>query len=274
MKISALIERPPITGEERGLIDAVVAAPDDRAPRLVYADYLLARAEPELRARGELIATQIKLDDLLHHAPAELREREHELLARYGRVWTTWLGFQGPTWNVEFRGGFMEHVDLHATNLGLAHRLFTTEPVRRLVVEEPTDNAAKLHTMVWLQRLHTFGVRASVYRGFRAQDMIRSPHLAQIRGLVLERCNLSQIDLGHLPQLTELSVARNQLTGVDAFVQLPALRVLDLSHNPIGADAVPALCAMKLDRLDVRGCELGETRIAQLREHHGHKLVT
>ncbi|MFT3695753.1 MAG: TIGR02996 domain-containing protein [Kofleriaceae bacterium] len=272
MKRPQYLERPEITPAERGLIDAVVAAPDDRAPRLVYADYLLARTEPEVRARGELIATQCKLDDLLHDAPADLRTREHELLDRYGRTWTAWLGFAGPRWNVEFRGGFMEYVDLHATNLAIASRLFTTEPVRRLVIEEPTRDATKLLEMVWLARLHTFGVRAAVY-GLAPQAVVMSPHLANITGLVLEYSSLAEIDLGHLVGLRELSVARNRFSTVDAFAALP-LRTLDLSNNPIDVTSVTKLCAMQLERLDVRNCPISADGIERLRERYGHALLT
>ncbi|MBA3541481.1 MAG: TIGR02996 domain-containing protein [Deltaproteobacteria bacterium] len=43
--------------DERDLIAAVAEAPDDDAPRLVYADWLMERGDP----RGELVALQCAL---------------------------------------------------------------------------------------------------------------------------------------------------------------------------------------------------------------------
>ncbi|HEY0252117.1 MAG TPA: TIGR02996 domain-containing protein, partial [Kofleriaceae bacterium] len=249
-KLGVYPERPLVSATERSLLDAVLAAPEDRGPRLVYADYLLVRTEPELHARGELIVTQYKLDDLLASAPPELRSREHELLDHYGRTWTSWIGFRGPRWNVEFRGGFMEDVEIHATNIAIAARLFTSEPVRRLVITEPTEQLGRLETMVFLERLHTFGLRDTYFGAPRIAQILASPHLHAIRGLVLEHSRLTSVALDHLAELTELRVAHNQISDVSSLVQLP-LRVLDVSHNPVNVAAVAQLCAMTtLERLD------------------------
>ncbi|HEU0033371.1 MAG TPA: TIGR02996 domain-containing protein [Kofleriaceae bacterium] len=63
------------------LLQAVYDAPDDDAPRLVYADALLERSDP----RGELVSLQLRLargpDD------RELRRREKELLDAHGKQW-------------------------------------------------------------------------------------------------------------------------------------------------------------------------------------------
>ena len=49
--------RPRSDSIERGLRTAIFANPDDDAPRLVYADWLLERGDP----RGEFIQIQCKL---------------------------------------------------------------------------------------------------------------------------------------------------------------------------------------------------------------------
>jgi uncharacterized protein (TIGR02996 family) len=273
-KLGVYLERPPVSATERKLIDAVVAAPDDRGPRLVYADYLLSRGEPELHARGELNVTQCRLDELLADAPAELRSREHELLDRYGRTWTSWIGLRGPRWNVEFRGGFMERVDVHATNvIGVAARLFKTEPVRRLVVEEAGRQLERLGDVVWLQKLHTFGLRSAYYDARTIAAVLSSPHLRHVRGLVLERDRLVDIALDHLAELCELAVAHNQIASVRSFARLP-LHALDLSYNPLADDSVGVLLAMPLlERLDVRGAPLSQTAVARLRDRFGRNLL-
>jgi uncharacterized protein (TIGR02996 family) len=79
------------------LLAAVLAAPDDDAPRQVYADWLMERGDP----RGEFIALQLKLGRTLAGARARwasatgltesavkrLKEREVELIKRYEKVW-------------------------------------------------------------------------------------------------------------------------------------------------------------------------------------------
>jgi uncharacterized protein (TIGR02996 family) len=50
-----------VTGDERALLAAIVAAPDDDLPRLVYADWLEENGRPE---RAEFIRVQIELSRL------------------------------------------------------------------------------------------------------------------------------------------------------------------------------------------------------------------
>src|SRR5262245_27467685 len=64
---------------DQRLHDAVLAAPDDDGPRLVYADWLSERGDP----RGELIQVQIARD----HGGGELAEREAELWRVHGEEW-------------------------------------------------------------------------------------------------------------------------------------------------------------------------------------------
>lgn len=85
--------------EDRALYHAILAAPHDDAPRLVYADWLDDRAatEPDLaarrlRARAELIRVQVALARTgpggwkrANPRPPELVARERRLLFRIGR---------------------------------------------------------------------------------------------------------------------------------------------------------------------------------------------
>ncbi|MBL8956574.1 MAG: TIGR02996 domain-containing protein, partial [Myxococcaceae bacterium] len=74
-KLAALL-RPSKTAE--ALLADVYAAPDDDAPRRVYADFLLERGDP----RGELITLQ-----LARPVGTEPSEREGELLKKHGKAW-------------------------------------------------------------------------------------------------------------------------------------------------------------------------------------------
>jgi uncharacterized protein (TIGR02996 family) len=63
---------------ERGLLDAILAAPEDDAPRLIYADWLADQGDP---LRAEFIRTQCRLARLPPSDPEHLplSEREEEL---------------------------------------------------------------------------------------------------------------------------------------------------------------------------------------------------
>src|SRR6185436_11524983 len=85
--------RPPIEAFERSLLDAVIATPEDDAPRLVYADWLASRPEPTLAARGELIVVQCALEGMAD--PAEhnrLKARDFELIDKLGSTWCSYAG--------------------------------------------------------------------------------------------------------------------------------------------------------------------------------------
>jgi uncharacterized protein (TIGR02996 family) len=59
------------------LLAAIRAAPEDDAPRLIYADWLDEHGQPE---RAEFIRVQC---ELARHESADLRQREAQLLAHY-----------------------------------------------------------------------------------------------------------------------------------------------------------------------------------------------
>lgn len=102
-KLEALApKKKPIAQDEAGLLADVYANPDDDAPRLVYADWLLERGDP----RGEFITLQFRADK-----DAAALAREKALLEEHGR---TWLGPLAPVvalGTFEFRRGFLSKAD-------------------------------------------------------------------------------------------------------------------------------------------------------------------
>lgn len=107
---------------------AILDAPDDDAPRLVFADALQERTDP----RGELISIQCALaalgldgerihrewigddladDDALEDGSiAKLRAREAKLLDAHGDVWSNDAAHHAVADGLRFRRGFVEHV--------------------------------------------------------------------------------------------------------------------------------------------------------------------
>ncbi|MBA2542846.1 MAG: TIGR02996 domain-containing protein [Deltaproteobacteria bacterium] len=90
----------------RDLIDAIVASPDDDAPRRVYADALLEAGEPQ----GELIHIQCDLarGGYTRDEGVARRRRERELLQAHGARWTA--GLRGLATFPVFRRGFVDEV--------------------------------------------------------------------------------------------------------------------------------------------------------------------
>jgi uncharacterized protein (TIGR02996 family) len=96
--------------DERDLLAAVIASPDDDAPRLVYADWLLEHGDGAARARGELIQCECVIARL----PDESTPRRAALVRRAAqlrlsdRPWITNMleGVFGPreaAWEASWR---------------------------------------------------------------------------------------------------------------------------------------------------------------------------
>ena len=92
---------------------AVLAAPQDDAPRLRFADELMARGDP----RGEFIRVQIERARLAPDSDEALRlvRRERELLAKYEAEWVAPVADGLTAWS--FRRGFIEEATLDAETL-------------------------------------------------------------------------------------------------------------------------------------------------------------
>jgi uncharacterized protein (TIGR02996 family) len=74
---------------------AVIEAPDDDTPRLVYADWLDDHGDPD---RADFIRVQCALDKMPAGDPRRpaLEQREKEPLGQYGWAWAEPLG-----WGIE-----------------------------------------------------------------------------------------------------------------------------------------------------------------------------
>src|SRR5437660_1562327 len=122
--------------DDRAMLQPVLDAPDDDAPRLAYAAWSEAQGEEVAAARGELIRAQIELERMEHkNAPAgelfRIRDRIDELITRHGREWAQPL----RDWveSFEFRRGFVGWVKLSATRfLEYGQRIFALVPVQHV----------------------------------------------------------------------------------------------------------------------------------------------
>jgi uncharacterized protein (TIGR02996 family) len=209
------------------LLAAVLADPDADLPRLVYADWLEERGQPE---RAEFIRVQI---ELARDRRNELQAREATLFAAFGDEWLA--PFRAPGAPLDgltashgaFRRGFVEVVWMPARRfLREADRLFAMAPVRELRVTELTPlQLGELVTSPYLGRLIGLDLSDRGLGNTAVRVMTAVKATAALRVLRLRGCGLTDWWARDL-----------------AAVSFPwPLRELDVSYNPLGAAGLAAL---------------------------------
>ena len=147
-----------MTADGTALLRAVLASPDDDAPRLVYADWLDDHDRP---AWAEFIRAQVAAArDLCPNTwvpPREacaspdcrscrtLRDRAAELRSSPDFWESVWGGWQAPVGGAWYARGFIESVSVTADRFVVtAGRLFSLHPIQRVRL---TDRSAALTTV-------------------------------------------------------------------------------------------------------------------------------
>jgi uncharacterized protein (TIGR02996 family) len=179
---------------EDELVAAIVAAPDDDAPRLVYADWLMQRGDP----RGELIAVQCRL--AAGDASTEIATRERELRALLEPQLIAPLhaiAFGG----FELRRGFVEHAELFRAEI--PDELFARAPLLRsiavrgaIVAGEPPPCLARVHALALDELGASYDIDPARIAAFFA-----SPHLERLRRLDVVRGRLDDASIAALAQV-------------------------------------------------------------------------
>jgi uncharacterized protein (TIGR02996 family) len=256
---------------EDDLRAAVVASPDDDAPRLVYADWLIERGDP----RGELIRLQC--------------ERQGEALRH--ELWQTVAGELAP-WTSEdgIRRGFVESLAIPMGELAArGAAILATHPIRELRFTDARFTHVELAAavsagpLVHLRALHV-GAPSTDPRGPNDAPLAvlaRGP-LTELRRLHLEQVGASAHDWAHLtstldaPELEEVhledvrasAAAYAGLADGDRFPRLRRIveRVyvcLDDRCQPRLAEAFEALAARPgFERLAVARHALSDEALA------------
>jgi uncharacterized protein (TIGR02996 family) len=197
--------------DEQAFLDAIIAAPDDDAPRLIYADWLDEHGHAE---RAEFIRLQSELARKERYDPSRLplENREQEILKKHGAKWAEPIA--AITGDYEYRRGFVDAVSIGARKF-LTHgaRLFQLAPVRN----------------VRLVRLASSNIRAT--------DFAKSDLLPRIRGLVVQ----GQLDAAVLCALLT-SPGLKKLTGLTLEGYLTAEAI-----EPVLSGCLPKLESLNLD---------------------------
>jgi uncharacterized protein (TIGR02996 family) len=196
---------------DQDFIDAILAEPDDDAPRLIYADWLEERGDP----RAEFIRVQVELAAMaqpierksLYGNPAPeprnrkdaarlrtLWVRQAELLTRHCSKWVEPLVDEAR--GVIFERGFVEGISIHPETFAKSASLwYRTMPIRQLRIGSPSS----MPDDDWLSPLlgspHLLNIRTleMVWRVGPVQIMAleKCPYVRNLRELFLGQYHLS-----------------------------------------------------------------------------------
>jgi uncharacterized protein (TIGR02996 family) len=253
--------------QEAAFLQAIVEAPEDDTPRLVFADWLDEQGQS---ARAEFIRVQVAL------AKTDEEDPKSDVLARRARdSWvehsSEWLE-ELPAWarkKAVYRRGFAEHITARAGSFVKgAKALFAAAPVRHAhlvyaigsATDVPDEDLAACPYLAGLTGLKVGGFPDSGRIGDGgARTLAGSPHLAGLRSLDLSANNLTAAGAGflaaspYLPRLHALNVTGNPFNPTDnragdagaaAVASSPhfgGLRELRLAGNALGPPAIRAL---------------------------------
>ncbi|HEY1067961.1 MAG TPA: TIGR02996 domain-containing protein [Pirellulales bacterium] len=276
-------------------LQAILAAPDDDAPRLIYADWLEEAGEEE---RAELIRVQIELDQLtepkpfptalpelqLAHYRQEFRpsggrrtaasERWKELSLRVQRILQQrqreWLPKNELGRRCTWRRGFVNSIHLSAPWTIARQRdeleqLPTTDQLT-LSATPHFDPLPHLPDLPCLRALGLFSESSLDDAGLK-RLIERWP---QLESLNVSGRNLTDAGVERLlalPRLREVSLRGASATseGLALLGALPHLEGLDVSAAPLATDAgsiVPRLPHLK--RLTISASQLAPGELARL----------
>ncbi len=247
---------------EEAFLEAILEAPDDDAPRLIFADWLEDNAQPD---RAELIRVQCELA----RRPAE--QRGEDLRTQAIRLlhahWDEWVGplceLVGPR-AARMGEGWLE-LGMHTEALQRFQRGF----VESLTLEAGTfaRRAEELYRLAPVRHLRVWG------GGGVATALAMCPHLARLEHLEFADYYSAPLDAndvralaasGHPRRLAWLSLGRNNVgdEGALALVKAPwlrRLRRLDIDDCGLGDVAALALASCP---------ELGHLEALSLERNH------
>lgn len=261
-KVAVLRAAPDLPRDAKALLAAVLAAPDDDAPRLVYADWLLEQGDP----RGEFIAVQCELASLGQDEAAratQLRAREAELLAQHKKDWVghfpgsrteygivggkTWVKGSPTKWT--FERGFVRWVAMQTQDLvANAEGLFASEPVYGVHLTDPSVQLL-VEQCPSLERLRLLDLSRVRLKEQGARSLFGARRFAALEVLDLTLCGLG---------------VKGTQAAIDACdpAAFPRLRTLRLWENSLGDKGTLALSKWPLLGL-LSNLELGKNRIGE-----------
>ncbi len=259
------------------LLAAIVEAPDDDAPRLVYADWLQAQGDP----RGELIQLQCQLaaapDDERRRA---IRIAENKLLAAHGASWLAPIREVLPPtqelspYKFEFVRGFVEEAQLTLDCAAHFEALWQRAPLLRRLRLSPRlifDLPAKQPRLdgvldaPQLARLRTLELHLGGAGNAAARAVAAAPVLASLRELELHLSAWGESEAMFERGTKELVLDDAGITELARSPHLAKLETLNLDSNRITSLGVAAIAHghWRLRRLELGNNLVEPTTLAR-----------
>jgi uncharacterized protein (TIGR02996 family) len=163
--------------DEAALLQAIIAEPDDDAPRLVYADWLEEHGRPE---RGEFIRLQCDEARLPSDDPrrAGLATRLRRLQAVHERDWVEPYRSHLQGW--AFHRGFIERVSAGARQFLTAAPPFAAWPIRHVTLHRARRRVPAILAAPYLSRLRTLDMKWNHLDDEAAALLALSPALGHL----------------------------------------------------------------------------------------------
>ncbi len=283
----------PQVSDHDQMLAAILAAPDDDAPRRAYAEWLTRRGDP----RGEFITLQLLDGD--NHADWRAAAAADAIRQQHGAGWVPPI--KGLSVSA-FRRGFPDVVFMSGEDfVAGAEALFRLAPVRGVALFQPgpqlgriaalpqlaklrrldlgdgvdTSQLAALAASPWIADLATLELRDSPIGDDGAGALAQAAGLRRLETLVLVGCQIGPEGVRRLAgspilaRLSYLNLAGNTIgTGMAALSAWPDPPGPAFVAPPPPDTGVAALAASPqlgpLRRLYLPRCELGDEDIAAL----------
>ena len=271
--------------EEEGLLGDIATAPENDAPRLVYADWLEDHDPgPRDREGMSLRAQFIRLQCQLARLPADdperacLEAREQELLPAQTADWLERLGKYGVA-DLVLRRGLPDEVTISAPDfIGNMGEVLDAVPVRGAALFHCHDVEA-LAACPHLAKLTALDLNWNHIDAVGAEALARSPHLANLIQLDLGSNNIGNAGAAALaasPYLAGLILLDLRINDIDTVgaraladsPHLTHLATLAVGYNDIGPEGAEALAGSRhlanLTRLDLEANPLGDVSLREI----------
>jgi uncharacterized protein (TIGR02996 family) len=260
-----------MSAADRPFLAAILDAPDDDAPRLVYADWLDEHGDSD---RAEFIRLDIQLARTPSNDPDHpaLHRRVSELRQPHFQEWVDRLPqFPGVHWEA-FTRGFVSVVKFETPDAYFDHArdVFAAAPIREVRLHNfYWQNCDRLADSRSLRRARVLDLNDGNFIANKgAEALCRSEHLTNLTELLLGKNLLGSAgaravaEAPYMEGLTRLRLEKNDMydDGVRflaASERLTRLRILDVSRTRMGDAGVEALARSRgirrLQYLDLSG---------------------
>ena len=262
--------------------------PGDDVPRLIFADWLEERGDPQ----AAFIRTQIALTEPMQPGSevAALRQQEEQYLATHGEEQIGELRKFGVL-AATYRRGLIEHIRVKARSLiDDAEEILSAAPgVCSVALRRVANFMPVLVNVPLMAHVTELSARVNRIPSSAGLALANAPRLSQLRTLDLSGNSLLQIGAEQLAttktltNLEKLDLWANQIgdEGVRALSAseiTQGLKYLELGYNGLTDDGAESLLSISSEFqpefLGLNSNHLTEDGIKLLRERFGHALRT